>query len=56
MDVILQAGARMEARQIHGAGRHQKMLVNQMDEAIGEAGREVGAEIERSIFDRRRVT
>ena len=50
VDVILQAGAGMHAQQVHGATGNLEPFVNQMNDAIGQAGREVGAKIDRAIF------
>ncbi len=50
MDVILQAGPWMTPAQIHGARRHQKMLVDQMNQPVSEAGREVRPEVGRAVF------
>ena len=50
VNVILQARARMAAREVHRARGHQKMLVNQMDQAVREARGEVGPEIDRAVF------
>ena len=41
----------MLAREVHRAGGNKKMFVNQMDHAIGEARREVRAEINRAVLD-----
>ena len=50
LDVELQARARMEAVQIHLAGWHQKVAVNQVDDAIGEIGREVRAVVGAAVL------
>ena len=50
MNVILQAGARMVAREVHGAGRDAEMFVNEVHDAVRQAMREVRAEVERAVF------
>ena len=40
MNVVLQAGARMSAREVHGAGGHAKMLVDEVHDAVRQAVRE----------------
>jgi hypothetical protein len=40
-DVVLQAGARMKAREVDLARWNQKVAVNEIDDAIGKIGREV---------------
>ena len=51
MNVELQARLRMEPRQIHLAGRHQKVPVNEVHQAIRQVGRKVRAEIGGAVFD-----
>ncbi len=41
VDVILQAGTRVRAREINGARRHKKVLVDQMHKPVRETGRKV---------------
>ncbi|MGA3017641.1 MAG: hypothetical protein ABSF62_11020, partial [Bryobacteraceae bacterium] len=36
VDVVLQARLRMEARQVHLAGRHFEMAVDEMHQAVGQ--------------------
>ena len=50
VNVVLQAGARMRAGQVHGAGRDQKMFVDQVNHLIRQARWEIGAEIHRAVF------
>src|SRR4029077_16499517 len=50
MNVILQAGPRMLPRQVHGAGRNPEVFVNEMNDAVSEAVREEGPEIDRAVF------
>ena len=50
MNVILQTGARMAAREIDSTARHKKPFVNEMEYAAREACREIGAEIERAVL------
>jgi hypothetical protein len=45
MDVVLEARLRVETREIHLAGRNQKIPVDEMNQPVGEVGREVGAVI-----------
>jgi len=50
MNVILQARARMAASKINGAAWDEEALVNEMQDAAGEAGGKIRTEIERAIF------
>src|SRR5205814_3810482 len=50
LDVILQARARVGARQIHAAGRNEKPLVDKVQNAASQARGKIGAEVERAIF------
>src|SRR5258708_34933032 len=50
LDVILQARARVIAVQVNGATGHQEPLMNEMQDASGQAGREIWSKIERAIF------
>ena len=50
VNVILQAGARMLPRQVHGAGGNAEVFVNEMHDAVGEAVREKRPEIDRAIL------
>ena len=50
-NVILQAGARVRARQVHRAGRNAKRFVNEMHDAVRQAVREKGAKVDRTVFD-----
>ena len=50
LDVVLQARARMKAGQVHLAGRNQKMAVDQVDDPVGEVGREVRAVVGAAVF------
>ena len=45
VDVVLQAGLRVVARQIHLAGRHQKMAVDEVHQAVRQVAGEVRAEV-----------
>ena len=49
-DVVLQARPRMIAVQVDLARRNQKVAVNEIDDAIRQAGREVRAEVERAVL------
>ena len=49
-DVVLQAGTRMEARQVDLARGYEKVAVNQVHNAIGQVGGEVRAVIKAAIF------
>jgi hypothetical protein len=50
LDVVLQTGPRMMAREIHVARRHHKALVNERENAAGETWGKIRAEIERAVF------
>src|SRR5258708_4075215 len=50
LDVILQAGTRVSARKVHGAGRNQKPLVHEVKDAARQARGEIRAEVERAVF------
>src|SRR5580658_10336876 len=50
MNVILQTRSRVISREVNGAGRNQKVFVDQVDQAISEASREVRSKINRAIF------
>src|SRR5208282_2298263 len=50
LDVVLQARTRMGAGQIHFARRDHEMAMNQVDDAIGEIGREVWAVVGAAIL------
>ena len=50
LDVVLQAGPRVLAGQVHPAGGHLEAAVHKLGNAVGEAGREVRAEVERAVF------
>ena len=50
LDVVLQARARMVAGQIHFARRDQEVAMNQVDDAIGEIGREIGAVVGAAVL------
>jgi hypothetical protein len=50
LDVILQAGTRMGAREVHAATRNQEAFVNEMQNAASQAGGKERAEIERAVF------
>ena len=50
LDVVLQARARMVAGQIHFAGRNQEVAMDQVDDAIGEIGREVRAVVGAAVL------
>ena len=50
LDVVLQAGARMKAREIDLARGNQKITVNQIDDAVGQIGREVGTVVDAAVF------
>src|SRR5437764_14889749 len=49
-DVVLQAGTRMEARQVDLARGYEKVAVKQVHNAIGQVGGEVRAVIKAAIF------
>src|ERR1019366_1874577 len=49
-DVVLQARPRMVAVQVDLARGNQEIAVNEIDDAIRQAGGEVGAEVKRTIF------
>ena len=50
MNVILQTGTRMAAREIDRAARNEESLVNKMENAAGKSGGKIGAKIERAVF------
>ena len=50
VDVIFEAGAFVGAHEVHGAGGHLEPFVDELDDAIREAGGEVWAEVERAVF------
>ena len=50
-NVILQAGPRVRARQVHRAGRNAKRLVDEVDDPVREAVREERPEVNRAVFD-----
>src|ERR1700682_1226692 len=50
MNVILQTRSRMMALQVYGAGRHEKMLVNEMHNPVRETVRDIRPEIHGSVF------
>src|SRR5690242_17896488 len=50
VNIKLKAGARMRTREVHGTGRNAEMFVNEMDDAVGEAVGEEGAEIDGTVF------
>ena len=50
VDVILQAGIGMEARQIDLAGRHHEMAVDEVHQPVRQVAREVGAEVGGAVF------
>ena len=50
-NVILQAGPRVRARQVHRAGRNAKRFVDEVDDAVREAVREKRPEVNRAVFD-----
>ena len=45
MDVVLQAGLRVVAREVDLAGGHQEVPVDEVHQAVRQVGREVGAEV-----------
>ena len=45
VNVVLQTGLGVVARQVHLARRHQKMAVDEMHQPVRQVGREVGTEI-----------
>ncbi len=49
-DVVLQTRARMKAGQIHFAGGNQKVAVDQVDDAVGEVGREERSVVGAAVF------
>ena len=50
LDVVLQAGARMVAGEIHLADGNQKAAVDQVDEAVGQIAGKVRAEVGAAIL------
>jgi hypothetical protein len=50
MDVILQARLGMEAGEIHLAGRHQEMAVNEVHQAMRQVAGKVGAEVSGAVL------
>src|SRR5712671_7766331 len=50
LDVILQTGARMAAREVHAAAGDHKSLVNEMQNAAGQTSREERPEVERAVL------
>ena len=50
LDVILQAGPRMVARQIHGAGRYLEPLVDEMQNPARQSPRKVRSKVERAVL------
>ena len=50
MNVILQAGLGMVARQIDLAGRHQEMAVDEVHQAVREVAGEVRAEVSGAVL------
>ena len=48
-DVILQAGTRVSARQIHLARWNQEVAMNQVDDAVSEIGRKVRTVVSAAI-------
>src|SRR5713226_1809150 len=49
-DVVLQAGTCVEARQVDLARRYEKVAVDQVHNAIGQVGGEVGTIVEAAVF------
>ena len=50
-NVILQAGPRVRARQVHRAGGNAKRFVDEVDDPVGKAVRKERPEINRAVFD-----
>ncbi len=50
VNVILQARLGMKARQIDLAGRHQKMAVDEVHQAVRQVGRKVGTEVRGAVL------
>ena len=50
LDVVLQAGPGMVTREIHFAGRHQKVAVDEIDDAVGEVRGDVRTVVSAAIF------
>ena len=50
MDVVLQAGARMVAREIDLAAGKQKAAMDELDNAVGEVAGKVGAVVGGAVF------
>ena len=50
LDVVLQTGPRMVARQIHLAGRDQEIAVNEVDNPIRKIGGEVGSVVAAAVL------
>ncbi len=51
MDVILQARMRMEARQVHFAGRNLEVAMNEMHQPMRQVAGKIGAEIAGAVLD-----
>ena len=49
-DVVLQTGPGMKARQVDLARWNQKIAVNQVNDAVGQIGREVGTVVRAAVF------
>ena len=49
LDVVLQAGTRVVAREIDLAGRNQKVPVDEIDDAVGEVRRKIRTVIDRTV-------
>ncbi len=50
MNVVLKARPRMFAREIHRAGRHQEVFMDQVNHAIGEVRGKIRPKINGAIF------
>ncbi len=50
LDVVLQAGARMVAREIDLAAWNEEAAMDQVDETVGQVAGKVGAEVRAAVF------
>src|SRR6202166_4296782 len=50
LDVVLEAGTRMKARQVNLAGRNQKIAMDEIDNPVSQIGREVWTVVEAAVL------
>ena len=51
LDVVLKAGPGVRAGEVHATTGHQEALVDEVHQAVRQAVGEIGAEVERAVFD-----